>query len=160
MFLHATFSTLSLVWLVGLRESQRIKMNALLDYSERRMRAAIKDVPDGVYVGEDALDDDVISEDPLPVKAKVTIAGDQVTVDFDGTCDQVKTNINCPFSSTIAAALSCVKSVLTSDDIPFNEGAKRPITVSAPYGSLLNQKPPAPVRARMLSGYRAFNAVM
>ena len=135
-------------------------MNALLDYSERRMRAAIKDVPDGVYVGEDALDDDGISEDPLPVKAKVTIAGDQVTVDFDGTCDQVKTNINCPFSSTIAAALSCVKSVLTSDDIPFNEGAKRPITVSAPYGSLLNPKPPAPVRARMLSGYRAFNAVM
>jgi N-methylhydantoinase B len=50
--------------------------------------------------------------------------------------------------------------VLTSPDIPFNEGSKRPIAVKAPYGSLLNPRPPAPVRARMLSGYRAFNAVM
>ena len=141
-------------------ELVKASMKELLDYSERRMRAAIGEVPDGIYYGEDALDDDGISEDPLPVRAKVTIAGDQVEVDFEGTCDQVKTNINCPFSSTIAAALSCVKSVLTSPDIPFNEGAKRPITVTAPYGSLLNPKPPAPVRARMLSGYRAFNAVM
>jgi len=72
----------------------------------------------------------------------------------------VKTNLNCPYASTIAAALSCVKSVLTSPDIPFNEGAKRPIEIRAPYGSLLNPRPPAPVRARMLSGYRVFNAVM
>ena len=141
-------------------ERVRASMTELLAYSERRMRAAIAEVPDGVCHGEDALDDDGISDTPLPVRATVTIAGDQVEVDFDGTCDQVKTNINCPFSSTIAAALSCVKSVLTSPDIPFNEGAKRPITVSAPYGSLLNPRPPAPVRARMLSGYRAFNAVM
>ena len=68
--------------------------------------------------------------------------------------------MNCPFASTIAAGLSCVKSVLTSPDIPFNEGAKRPISITAPYGSLLNPRPPAPVRARMLSAYRAYNAVM
>ncbi len=135
-------------------------MAGQLDYSERRMRAAIRAVPDGVYHGEDALDDDGIGDRPLPVRATVTIAGDAVAVDFAGTADQIKTNINCPFASTVAAALSCVKSVLTSPDIPYNEGAKRPITVTAPYGSLLNPKPPAPVRARMLSSYRAFNAVM
>ena len=135
-------------------------MSELLDYSEKRMRAAISAVPDGVYHGADALDDDGVSEEPLPVRATVTIRGDEVVVDMTGSCDQVKTNINCPFASTVAAALSCVKSVLTSPDIPFNEGAKRPISVSAPYGSLLNPKPPAPVRARMISGYRVFNAVM
>ena len=135
-------------------------MDELLAYSERRMRAAIRQAPDGVYEGEDALDDDGLSSDPLPVKATVTIDGDQVSVDFTGTCDQIKTNINCPFASTVAAALSCVKSVLTSPDIPYNEGSKRPISVFAPYGSLLNPRPPAPVRARMLSSYRAFNAVM
>ncbi len=135
-------------------------MQGLLDYSEARMRQAIAEAPDGVYRGADALDDDGISDTPLPVRATVTIAGDQVTVDFEGTCDQVKTNLNCPYASTIAAALSCVKSVLTSPDIPFNEGSKRPIEITAPYGSLLNPRPPAPVRARMLSGYRAFGAVM
>lgn len=141
-------------------ETVMAAMAELLDYSERRMRAAIAEAPDGVYEGEDALDDDGLGEEPLVVKAKVTIAGDQVRVDFTGTCDQVKTNLNCPYASTIAAALSCVKSVLTSPDIPFNEGSKRPIEISAPYGSLLNPRPPAPVRARMLSGYRAFNACM
>ena len=50
--------------------------------------------------------------------------------------------------------------MLTSPDIPFNEGMKRPFTITAPYGSILNPKPPAPVRARMEAGYRVFNAVM
>ncbi len=135
-------------------------MAELLDYSERRMRAAIAQVPDGVYAGEDVLDDDGVGGGPLVVRATVTVAGDEVHVDFTGTAAQAPTNINCPFASTIAAALSCVKSVLTSPDIPFNEGSKRPITVTAPLGSLVNPRPPAPVRARMLSGYRVFNAVM
>ena len=135
-------------------------MAALLDYSEQRMRAAIAEAPDGVYHGEDQLDSDGVNAEPLVVRARVEIAGDSVTVDYEGTCDQVRTNVNCPFASTIAAGLSCVKSVLTSPDIPFNEGSKRPIDIVAPYGSMLNPRPPAPVRARMLSAYRAYNAVM
>ncbi len=135
-------------------------MAALLDYSEQRMRAAIADAPDGVYHGEDQLDGDGVNGEPLVVRARVEIAGDAVSVDYEGTCGQVRTNVNCPFASTIAAGLSCVKSVLTSPDIPFNEGSKRPIHIAAPYGSLLNPRPPAPVRARMLSAYRAYNAVM
>jgi len=135
-------------------------MAELLDYSERRMRAAIAQVPDGVYTGEDVLDDDGVGGGPLTVRATVTIAGDEVHVDFTGTAAQAPTNINCPFASTIAAALSCVKSVLTSPDIPFNEGSKRAIAITAPLGSLVNPRPPAPVRARMLSGYRVWNAVM
>ena len=141
-------------------ETVMAAMDELLAYSERRMRAAIRQVPNGVYQGEDALDDDGVNDTPLPVRATVTVEDETISVDFTGTCDQVKTNLNCPFASTIAAALSCVKSVVTSPDIPFNEGSKRPITVTAPYGSLLNPKPPAPVRARMLSGYRTFNATM
>jgi N-methylhydantoinase B len=135
-------------------------MQELLNYSERRFRAALAEIPDGVYVGEDAVDDDGISDQPLTVKAKVTIAGDTVAIDFAGTCKQVSRNLNCPFSSTVSATLSCVKSVLTSPDIPFNEGVKRPITITAPEGSLLNPTYPAPVRARMEAAYRAFNAVM
>ena len=135
-------------------------MAGLLDYAEQRMRAAIAAAPDGVYAGRDQLDSDGENDEPLVVTARVEIAGDTVSVDYEGTCDQVRTNVNCPFASTIAAGLSCIKSVLTSPDIPFNEGAKRPIAIAAPYGSLLNPRPPAPVRARMLSAYRAYNAVM
>jgi N-methylhydantoinase B len=141
-------------------ETVAAAMQELMDYSERRIRAAVAAVPDGVYTGEDALDDDGVNDEPLVVRATVTIKGEEVFVDYEGTCGQVKTNINCPYASTIAAALSCVKSALTSPDIPFNEGTKRPIHVTAPFGSLLNPRPPAPVRARMLSSYRAFNAVM
>lgn len=135
-------------------------MAALQDYSEARMRAAIRQVPDGVYVGEDAVDDDGESDAPLPVRATVTVAGETIAVDFTGTAKQVGRNLNAPFASTISAALSCVKAVLTSPDIPFNAGAARPVRITAPAGSLLNPNPPAPVRARMEACFRAWNAVM
>jgi N-methylhydantoinase B len=135
-------------------------MDQLNAYSETRVRAAIAALPDGVYFGEDAIDDNGITDDPLVIKARVTIAGDQISIDFDGSCRQISRNLNCPFSSTVAAALTAVKASLTSPDIPFNEGLKRPISVTAPKGSILNPNYPAPVRARMEAGYRCFNAVM
>lgn len=142
---------------VELVEATFVELNA---YSERRVRNAIRELPDGVYHGEDAVDDDGITDEPLPVRATVTIEGDRMEIDFKGTCPQVSRNLNAPFASTLSAALSSVKSALTHPDIPFNEGAKRPITITAPYSSLLNPKPPAPVRARLEASYRAYNAVM
>ena len=64
-------------------------MHDLLGYTERRFRAALKVIPDGVYHGEDAVDDDGLTDTPLVVKAKVTIKGETIAVDFDGTCPQV-----------------------------------------------------------------------
>lgn len=138
----------------------RATMAALQDYSETRMRAAIAGVPDGVYVGEDAVDDDGIGDVPLPVRATVTVSGESISVDFAGTSPQVRSNLNAPFASTVSATVSAIKAALTSPDIPFNEGAMRPIEVSAPHGSLLNPRHPAPVRARMEACSRAWNAVM
>lgn len=135
-------------------------MAALQDYSEARMRAGIRAAPDGVYVGEDWLDDDGITDEPIRIRATVTISGDSVAVDFTGTGPEVRRNLNAPFASTISAALSCIKAVLTSPDIPFNDGAARAVTVTAPKGSLLNPNPPAPVRARMEACFRAWNATM
>ena len=135
-------------------------MAALQDYSEMRMRAAITQVPDGVYYGEDAVDDDGDSDAPLVVCSNVTVAGDSISIDFTGTGPQVRKNLNSPFASTVSATLSCIKVVLTSPDIPFNAGAGRPITVTAPKGTLLNPHFPAPVRARMEACSRAWNATM
>ena len=135
-------------------------MDEMLAYSERRMRAAIAAAPDGAWRGEAWLDDDGVSEDPVPVRASVTIRGDSIAVDFTGTAAQVPTNMNNPFASTSSSAIACIKAVLTDPDIPFNEGAERAITVTAPWGSLVNPRPPAPVRARLLPSYRVVNAVM
>lgn len=135
-------------------------MSELIGYSERRFRAALTELPDGVYYGEDSVDDDGLTDTPLTVKAKVTVKGDSIDIDFDGTCPQVSRNLNCPFSSTISSALSAVKSALTSPDIPFNEGLKKPVSIRAPKGTLVNPNYPAPVRARMEAGYRCFNAVL
>jgi len=135
-------------------------MAALQDYSESRMRAAIRKVPDGTYHGEDMVDDDGLSDQPLPVRVAVTVKDDTIALDFAGTAPQVGCNLNAPFASTISAALSAVKAALTSPDIPFNAGAARPVSITAPHGSLLNPRHPAPVRARMEACFRAWNATM
>lgn len=139
----------------------RETMEEMLNYSERRVRAAIQEVPDGVYTGEDCIDDaGQDGDDPVWIRAKVTVKGDSVDIDFEGTDDQVECNINCPFASTQSVALSAIKVALTGSDVPFNSGLRRPITFRAPYGSVLNPKPPAPVRARMIAAYRAYDAIM
>ena len=135
-------------------------MREFQDYSERRFVAALGGIAEGEYYGEDAVDDDGLTDDPLRVCVKLTVKSDSIEVNFAGTCRQVSRNLNCPLASTKSAAISAIKSVLTDADIPFNEGVKRPIKITAPIGSLLNPTYPAPVRARMEAGYRAYNAVM
>ena len=137
-----------------------VAMNEMLDYSERRIRTAISKAPDGEYFGEAHLDDDGINNVPVPIKVQLSIKGDTLNIDFEGTAEQVKSNMNSPFASSVSSAIACVKSVLTDPDIPFNEGAERAINVKIPYGSILNPRPRAPVRARLLPSYRVVNAVM
>jgi N-methylhydantoinase B len=135
-------------------------MSELMTYSERRFRTALAAIPDGTWHGEDAVDDDGLSDTLLTVKAAVTKIGETISVDFSGTVGQVGRNLNCPWASTVSATLAAIKCALTSPDIPFNEGFKRPITVSAPRGTLVNPNYPAPVRARLLAAYRCFNATL
>lgn len=135
-------------------------MTEMLDYSERRVRNALRQAPDGVYRGEDAIDDDGQGSGPIRIQAEVTIAGDSMTIDFAGSADQVGSNMNNPFASTVSAAVAAAKSVLTDPDIPFNDGCSRAIEVKAPLGSILNPRYPAPVRARLLPSYRAFDSVI
>lgn len=142
------------------KDSVKATMAELIGYAERQLRAAIQSLPDGVYTGEDAGDDIEGSGSPLWVRAKVTVSGDEMEIDFEGTCAQVGRNINSPIASTQSAVMSCIKGVLIGGDVPFNEGSFRPVHIKVPYGSILNPRPPAPVRARMLPCYRAYDAVM
>lgn len=137
-------------------------MGAAMDYSERLMRAAIEQIPDGVYEAEDRIDDGVFQQDPIPVRVSLTVAGDTMAVDFTGSAPQVDEFLNVPLGSTHSSTYSSIKMALTAgrESIPANDGCYRPITINVPYGSILNPKPPAAVRARMCGAYRLFDAVL
>ncbi|WP_423999482.1 hydantoinase B/oxoprolinase family protein [Haloarcula salina] len=119
-------------------------LDEVTDYSERRMRAEIESLPDGTYRFADVLDDDGTGNEDLPIEAAVTVDGDEVTVDFDGTAPQTTGAINAVFAVTASATYYAVRCV-TDPDIPPNHGCYRPIRVVAPEGTIVNPEPPAAV---------------
>src|SRR3954451_10440424 len=121
------------------RERVRAAMAELYDYSERLLRAGIAEMPDGGYEAGDFLDDGT------RIHATLTIAGDTVTLDFDGTDQQqANGNLNCPLAVTRSACYFVVR-CLAARDVPASGGAVAPVTVSAPAGCLVNARPPAAV---------------
>lgn len=131
----------------------------LLAYTERRARAEIAAIPDGVYHGADFIDSDGLGNDLLRIEATVTVAGEDISIDFAGTGPTTKGPFNSPFSSTIAASRAAVRGIFRDSAIPANDGCNRPITVTAPHGCLLNPWFPAPVRARMQPTSRAYDSI-
>ena len=117
---------------------------ALLDYSEKMMRAAIHDIPDGVYSSEDYLDDDGQGGGPVRIAVTVTIAGDQATVDFSGTDVETPGGLNAVLAVTHSAVYYVFK-CLAGEDVPPNHGCYAPIRIVAPEGSVVNPRPPRAV---------------
>jgi N-methylhydantoinase B len=113
----------------------------VLDYAERRTRACIKDLPDGEHTAEDVLE---AREGDLPIKLRVRVSAETLTLDFTGSADQHEGNLNCPLAVTRSACYFAIR-VLTDPDIPANAGAYRSVEVIAPEGSLLNARSPAAV---------------
>ncbi|MCR4404291.1 MAG: hydantoinase B/oxoprolinase family protein [Candidatus Acetothermia bacterium] len=119
-------------------------LEALLDYSERRMRAALAAIPPGVYEADDSLDGPAAGGEPVKIRARVTISGDEIAVDFSGSAAQVEGPINAVYAVTASAVYYTVRA-LTDPDIPPNEGCYRPIRINAPEGTIVNARPPAAV---------------
>jgi len=125
----------------------RSGMEAILDYAERRTRAALGELPDGSYEAIDVLEDDGGGEErDLTLRVKATVEGESLVLDFTGTDDQVEGNLNCPLPVTLSASYFAVR-VLTDPDAPPSAGAHRPVEVVAPEGCLLNARAPAAVAA-------------
>ena len=89
----------------------------------------------------------------------MTIAGDQVSIDLDGSSPQATGPINCTLNMTRSAVI-CGVLMSIGRDVPANAGCYRPITINAPAGSVVNAQYPAPVANRMATGHRIVNAVM
>jgi N-methylhydantoinase B len=120
------------------------------DRCEAAMRSAIAALPDGTYRSE--LQTDGLLDKPVTLKMALTIAGDSISVDYSGTDPQVDRAINCALCYTYAMTMYGVK-VCTSATLPNNEGAWRPISVSAPAGCIVNPVFPASGGSRMLIGH-------
>ena len=121
----------------------------VVDYGERRMRAALAGLPDGRWAREDVLDSTGAAADqqrPARVAVTVTVAGDEVTVDFTGTDPQARGNVNAVEAVTVSAVAYALRSAV-DPTIPANGGAMRPVTVLAPPGTIVAARPPAAVGA-------------
>jgi N-methylhydantoinase B len=114
---------------------------ALLAYSERMMREAIRAIPDGVYGYEDWLDDDGQAGKPVRIAVKVTIAGDQAVVDFTGSDAESAGGLNAVYAVTCSAVYYVFK-CLAGEDVPPNHGCYAPIEIIAPSGTIVNPRPP------------------
>jgi len=121
-------------------------MGELADYSERVTRRFLASVPDGRYRFEDALDDDGVSEEPVPIVATVTIRGDEAEVDFTGTSPQRPSSVNAPYAVAVSATYYVFRALI-GEEVPSNGGILRPIHVSAPEGTVVNPRTPAAVAA-------------
>ena len=119
-------------------------MDELFAYSERMVRAAIGRLPDGRFEAADVLEPHGGGE--LEIRAAVTVAGDEIEIDFAGTSPQHEGNLNCPLAVTRSACYFVVR-CLTEPDLPSSGGAYAPVRVVAPPGSLVNARPPAAVVA-------------
>src|SRR2546426_2144168 len=132
-------------------------MDEIIERTEANTRAAIRAVPDGVYTFEDFMDDWGPGTEPLRVAVAVTVTGDSMVIDYEGSSPQTASGMNSYINYTRSYSYAAVK-CLTDPFGPMNAGALGPITVKAPEGSFLNPRPPAGGGPRAIICYRTFES--
>lgn len=118
----------------------------LLDYTERRTRAAIGNMPDGVYTFTDKFDCPELDNE-LELQIRITVSGEEILFDFDGNPPQVRASVNVVWTALYASVYYSLKSLIDADIVP-NAGLYRPIRIEAPKGSIINCQEPAAVNGR------------
>ena len=123
----------------------------IIGRTERSMRAAIAEVPDGVYRAQGVIEQ-MVGHDDLVIRCAVHVDGSDITVDLDGSSPQVDWGGNVVFNFTYAYVFMALKSMF-DPDIPNNDGCAAPLTLHAPEGSVVHCRFPAAVAARMQIGH-------
>ena len=119
-------------------------LDEMLNYSERRMRAALKLIPEGKYEFEDVVEGDGISEAPITIRVQIEAKGDSFIADFTATDDACRGPLNCRWPSVAACVYYVLKACL-DPELPPNAGAYRPIEIRVRDGSLLSARYPTAV---------------
>src|SRR5438477_1728746 len=112
--------------------------------SEAQMRAAIRALPDGVWEGEDWVDDDGVDDRPIRIHVRVEIGGDEARFDFTGTAPQTRGPVNTTYYIACSAVYYAMKALI-APDVPPNDGCYRPLHVHVPPRTVLNADPDRPV---------------
>jgi N-methylhydantoinase B len=121
----------------------------ILDRSELAMRAALRDIPDGDYERTCLVDG---LDEPIRIRCRLSVRGDEVTADFAGSSPQVERGLNVVLNYTAAYTNYALKCAI-APEVPHNDGSFRPVRVTAPEGSIFNPRFPAPVAGRQIAGH-------
>ncbi len=125
-------------------------IEAIFDQSEAITREQIRAIPDGLYEAESFMDDDGVDMGkPIPVRVKVTVRGDEITVDLSDVGEQVRGFFNSGRPAGLSAAQVALKCIVAPLEMPINDGCFRPLTVILPEGKFINATRPAPMRMWM-----------
>lgn len=124
-------------------DTVRAGLDALGERAETLMRAELRDLPDGTWSATDYLDNDGITDTPLPITVTLRIKGCEMELDFTGTAARCAGPVNIARPTAVATAYVAIKHIFPA--LPANAGVMRPITVTIPEGSLLAAEFPAPV---------------
>jgi N-methylhydantoinase B len=119
-------------------------LDELLDYTERRVRAAIAELPDGEYEARDEMDGDGIVDEPVELVLTLAVEGDELTIDFTGTADENEGPLNCTPAMAFAGTMSVIMAFI-GEDLPKNDGFYRPIETITPAGTMVNPTYDRPV---------------
>jgi N-methylhydantoinase B len=137
----------------------RASVRYVVDYSETRLRAEIRDWPDGVYAHTEYVDHDFAGTRDVPIAVTLTVSGEGLTVNFAGSSGQVPGFINSPRGNTLSQVFTAITALCP--DIPINSGFFRPIEVLLPDQSVVNPDPPAPVgHCTLVPGTTVIETVM
>jgi N-methylhydantoinase B len=128
----------------------RAAMGALLAYADKLVRQGIRLIPEGVYSGADALEDDGFGGGPFPIRVRLTVAGGEVEADFTGSAPQAGGGINAVSAITASAVryvIRCTVEALLGEPLPAGGGAMDAVRLVLPPGTVVNARPPAAVAA-------------
>ncbi len=118
-------------------------MDRLLEDGEKYARLKMRDLPKGTFTAEDWIDDDGITDDPIPVKVEVKITDDEFLVDFTGSGKQAAGSINSAYPSTVSGVRETYMAMIDPYTHP-NGGFFAPLKIIAPEGTVFNPQRPAP----------------
>ena len=124
-------------------ETVNAAIEVLKERSERRMRAHISSVPDGEYVFSSYMDSDGVDDGLLEVRARVTVEGSDLSVDFADSSPLCRGPVNSVWATTLGSVYCAIKHIFP--DVPINAGCFRPIAVTPPHGTFLYAEYPRPV---------------
>jgi N-methylhydantoinase B len=128
------------------KETVLAAFDEVISYTERRTREVVRQLPDGEYGAEDFMEGDGTVDEDIRIRARVRITDDSMRIDFSGTADAVRGNVNCPLAVTRSACYFALR-VLLPGDVPANAGTYAPLDIRAPKGSLVNAQSPSAVVA-------------